>query len=63
MSGSEFVEMFVGVGPEEYVLVQKGRSNWQSLKAAVLFYDEVDAIGAQRSMDRGSAELLNITLH
>ncbi len=46
ISGSEFVEMFVGVG------ARRVRDMFEALKAAapaILFIDEIDAVGGQRS--------------
>jgi len=54
MSGSEFVEMFVGVGAGRVRSLFKKAQHLAELEGGcIIFIDEVDAIGAQRSMDRG----------
>jgi len=54
MSGSEFVEMFVGVGAGRVRSLFKKAQNLAELEGGcIIFIDEIDAIGAQRSMDRG----------
>ena len=54
MSGSEFVEMFVGVGAGRVRSLFKKAQQLAELEGGcIIFIDEVDAIGAQRSMDRG----------
>lgn len=46
MSGSEFLEMFVGVGPKR---VRDMFSTARSKAPCILFIDEIDAIGGKRS--------------
>ncbi len=50
MSGSEFVEMFVGVGASRVRSIFKIAQNQAYIDgAAIIFIDELDAIGRQRS--------------
>ena len=54
MSGSEFVEMFVGVGAGRIRSLFKNARQLAELNGGCLiFIDEIDAVGAQRSMDKG----------
>ena len=54
MSGSEFVEMFVGVGAGRIrSLFKKARNLAELHGGCIIFIDEIDAVGAQRSVDRG----------
>lgn len=54
MSGSEFVEMFVGVGAGRIRSLFKKANNLAELEGGCLiFIDEIDAIGAQRAADSG----------
>jgi cell division protease FtsH len=54
MSGSEFVEMFVGVGAGRIRSLFKRAQQLAELEGGcIIFIDEIDAVGAQRSMDRG----------
>lgn len=54
MSGSEFVEMFVGVGAGRVrSLFTKARTLAEINGGCIIFIDEIDAVGAQRSVDRG----------
>jgi len=54
MSGSEFVEMFVGVGAGRVRSLFKRAQQLAELEGGcIIFIDEIDAIGAQRAMDRG----------
>jgi cell division protease FtsH len=54
MSGSEFVEMFVGVGAGRIRSLFKQARQLAELKGGcIIFIDEIDAVGAQRSVDKG----------
>jgi len=54
MSGSEFVEMFVGVGAGRIRNLFKQARQLAELKGGcIIFIDEIDAVGAQRATDRG----------
>ncbi|MFH1622342.1 MAG: AAA family ATPase [Candidatus Omnitrophota bacterium] len=54
MSGSEFVEMFVGVGASRIRSLFKHARDLATLEGGcIIFIDEIDAVGAQRAMDRG----------
>lgn len=54
MSGSEFVEMFVGVGAGRIrSLFKQARQHAEFEGGCIIFIDEIDAVGAQRSTDRG----------
>lgn len=54
MSGSEFVEMFVGVGAGRIrSLFKKARELAELEGGCIIFIDEIDAVGAQRAADRG----------
>lgn len=54
MSGSEFVEMFVGVGAGRIrSLFKKARQLAEFEGGCIIFIDEIDAVGAQRSADSG----------
>ncbi|MFH1442244.1 MAG: AAA family ATPase [Candidatus Omnitrophota bacterium] len=54
MSGSEFVEMFVGVGAGRIrSLFKKARQLAEYEGGCIIFIDEIDAVGAQRSTDSG----------
>jgi len=50
ISGSDFVEMFVGVGASRVrdLFEQAKRAAKQSAKGAIIFIDEIDAVGRQR---------------
>ncbi|MFH0838918.1 MAG: AAA family ATPase [Candidatus Omnitrophota bacterium] len=53
-SGSEFVEVFVGVGPARVrQLFSKARRLAYGHGACILFIDELDAVGRSRSADLG----------
>ncbi len=54
MSGSEFIEMFVGVGASRIrKLFKQARQLAYTDGGCIIFIDELDAVGAQRSVDRG----------
>jgi len=54
MSGSEFVEMFVGVGAGRIRSLFKRARMLAELKGGcIIFVDELDALGASRAMDTG----------
>ncbi len=54
MSGSEFVEMFVGVGAGRIrSLFKKARQLAELEGGCIIFIDEIDAVGAQRSTESG----------
>lgn len=54
MSGSEFIEMFVGVGASRIrKLFKQARQLAYVEGGCIIFIDELDAVGAQRAQDRG----------
>ena len=54
ISGSEFVEMFVGVGASRVrKLFKQARNLAYAEGGCIIFIDELDAVGAQRAVDRG----------
>ncbi|MBN1913464.1 MAG: AAA family ATPase [Candidatus Omnitrophica bacterium] len=54
MSGSEFVEMFVGVGAGRIrSLFKRARQLAELEGGCIIFIDEIDAVGAQRSAEKG----------
>jgi len=54
MSGSEFVEMFVGVGAGRIrSLFKKAGQLAELTGGCIIFIDEIDAVGAQRANDAG----------
>ncbi|MDI6758303.1 MAG: AAA family ATPase [Candidatus Omnitrophota bacterium] len=54
MSGSEFVEMFVGVGAGRIrSLFKKARQLAELKGGCIIFVDEIDAVGMQRATDSG----------
>ncbi len=54
MSGSEFIEMFVGVGASRIRKLFKAAQHLAYTEGGcIIFIDELDAVGAQRAVDRG----------
>ena len=54
MSGSEFVEMFVGVGAGRIrSLFKRARTLAEFEGGCIVFIDEIDALGAKRALDAG----------
>ncbi|MFH0827780.1 MAG: AAA family ATPase [Candidatus Omnitrophota bacterium] len=54
MSGSEVIDMFVGVGARRIrKLFKQARQMAYTDGGCIIFIDELDAVGAQRSVDRG----------
>jgi cell division protease FtsH len=54
MSGSEFVEMFVGVGAGRIRgLFKRARTLAEFEGGCIVFIDEIDALGARRALDMG----------
>lgn len=54
MSGSEFIEMFVGVGASRIRKLFKQAQQLAYVEGGcIVFIDELDAVGAQRAVDRG----------
>ncbi|MCX5697097.1 MAG: AAA family ATPase [Candidatus Omnitrophica bacterium] len=54
MSGSEFIEMFVGVGASRIrKLFKQARQLAYIEGGCIIFIDELDAVGAQRAVDKG----------
>lgn len=54
MSGSEFIEMFVGVGASRIRKLFKQAQELAYIEGGcIIFIDELDAVGAQRATDRG----------
>lgn len=60
MSGSEFIEMFAGLGASR---VRKLFDKAKKMAPAIIFIDEIDAIGARRSSSSGAETENNQTLN
>ena len=60
MSGSEFIEMFAGLGASR---VRKLFEKAKKISPCIIFIDEIDAIGARRSSDSGAETENNQTLN
>ncbi len=60
MSGSEFIEMFAGLGASR---VRKLFDKAKKMSPAIIFIDEIDAIGARRNSSSGAETENNQTLN
>lgn len=60
MSGSEFIEMFAGLGASR---VRKLFEKAKKISPCIIFIDEIDAIGARRSSGSGAETENNQTLN
>lgn len=60
MSGSEFIEMFAGLGASR---VRKLFEKAKKMSPAIIFIDEIDAIGARRTAASGAETENNQTLN
>ncbi|MBU4477717.1 MAG: AAA family ATPase [Candidatus Omnitrophica bacterium] len=64
MSGSEFVEMFVGVGASRVrKMFNKARRLAYSHGGCIIFIDEIDAVGRVRAFSFGGGQETNNTLN
>ncbi len=64
MSGSEFVEIFVGVGASKVrKLFKKARNLAYGFGGCIIFIDEIDAIGRTRTFSFGGSQETNSTLN
>ncbi|MFH2145655.1 MAG: AAA family ATPase [Candidatus Omnitrophota bacterium] len=64
MSGSEFVEMFVGVGASRIrKMFNKARRLAYSHNGCIIFIDEIDAVGRVRAFSFGGGQETNNTLN
>lgn len=64
ISGSEFVEMFVGVGASRVrKLFKNARRMAYSNGGCIIFIDEIDAVGRVRSFSMGGGQETNNTLN
>jgi len=64
MSGSEFVEVFVGVGASRVrKLFQIAKNSAYIHGAAIIFIDELDVVGQQRQFSFGGGQETNSTLN
>ena len=60
MSGSEFIEMFAGLGASR---VRKLFEKAKKISPCIIFIDEIDAIGSRRSSNSGAESENNHTLN